>query len=106
MLFKGVICCSRGGGLYAVQEGYMDAQEGHVLFRGVICCSGELFEAQEGLYYSGALYTVQGGCMLFRGVICYSGGLCVEENNDVLVATSIVASRPPECQHEQVVKKL
>ena len=38
MLFRGVICCSIG--LYAVQEGYMDAQEDLIMFRGVICCSG------------------------------------------------------------------
>ena len=49
MLFSGVICCS--GGLYAVQEGYMDVQGGYMLFRGVICCSG-------------GLYAVQGGYML------------------------------------------
>ena len=47
ILFRGVICCS--GGLYAVQEGYMDAQEGCVLL--------------------GGLYAVQGGYMLFRRVI-------------------------------------
>ena len=52
---QGVICCS--GGLNAVQEGYINVQEGCILFRGVICCSG-------GLY----------GC---------SGGLYVEENNNV-----------------------
>ena len=46
-----------GGELYAVQGGYIDAQEGCILFRWVICCSG-------GLY----------GC---------SGGLYVEENDDV-----------------------
>ena len=28
MLFKRVICCS--GGSYAVQEGYMDVQEGYI----------------------------------------------------------------------------
>ena len=48
MLFRRVICCS--GGLYAVQEGYMDVQEGCILLRG--------------------LYAVQGGYMLFREVIC------------------------------------
>ena len=32
ILCRGVICCP--GGLCAVQEGYMDAQEGRVLFRG------------------------------------------------------------------------
>ena len=50
-----VVYCS--GGLYAVQESYINVQEGCILFRGVICCSG-------GLY----------GC---------SGGLYVEENDDV-----------------------
>ena len=74
ILFRGVICCS--GGLYAVQVGYMDVQEGCILFRGVIYCSGGLYGC------SGGLYAVQGGYMLFRGVICCSGGLYVEENND------------------------
>ena len=67
-----------------------------MLFRGVICCSGGLYGC------SGKLNTVQGGYMLFRWVICCSGelygcsgGLYVEENNDVLVATNVVASRPP-----------
>ena len=43
--FRGVIICCYGGymlfrGLYAVQEGYM-------LFRRVICCSGGLNAVQE-----------------------------------------------------------
>ena len=29
MLFRGIICCS--GGLYAVQEGYMDVQEKRIM---------------------------------------------------------------------------
>ena len=29
ILFRGVICCS--GGLYAVQVGYMDVQEGYMM---------------------------------------------------------------------------
>ena len=52
VLSRGITCCSEviccSGGLYAVQEGYMDAQEGRVLFRGVICCSGGLYAVQEG----------------------------------------------------------
>ena len=55
MLFRGVICCSEGL-YYAVQDGYMDVQEGCIQFRGVIC-------------YSEGLYAVQGGYMLFRRVI-------------------------------------
>ena len=58
-----VICCS--GGLYAVQEGYMDAQEGHALFSGVLCCSGGL-----GLYAVQEDYIdVQEGCILKWGYI-------------------------------------
>ena len=68
MLFSGVICCS--GGLYAVQEGYMDVQGGYMLFRGVICCSG-------------GLYAVQEGYMLKKIMM-------------ILVATNVIASRPPE----------
>ena len=49
------VYCS--GGLYVVQGGYMDVQEGCILFRGLKCCSG-------GLYG-------------------YSGGLHVEENDYV-----------------------
>ena len=63
MLFRGVICCS--GGLYAVQEGYMDVQGGLV-----ICCSEGLFAVQEGY--------------MMKKIMM------------VLVATNIVASRPPE----------
>ena len=37
MMFRGVICCS--GGLYAVQEGYIDVQGGYMLFRWVILMS-------------------------------------------------------------------
>ena len=83
------------GGLYAVQENYMDAQEGFVLFRGVICCSKELntvqarhMDVQEGctlfrgvICCSECLYAVQGSYLvfkwvkcMFRGVICCSGG--------------------------------
>ena len=67
MLLRRVICCS--GGLYSVQEGYMDAREGCVLFRGVVCCSGGLYAVQEGYM------DVQEGCILFRRVICCLGGL-------------------------------
>ena len=63
MMFSRVVCCS--GGLYAVQEGYMDVQEGCILFRRVICCLG-------------GLYAVQDGYMDVQ-----VGGLYVEENNVV-----------------------
>ena len=46
-MFMSVLCCS--GGLYAVQEGYTDVQEGCILFRG--------------------FYAVHKGYMLFRRVI-------------------------------------
>ena len=75
ILFKGVICCS--GGLYAVQEGYMDAQEGCILFRGVICCSGGLYAVQVGYM------DVQEGYMMKKIMM-------------ILLATNVVASRPPE----------
>ena len=40
MLFRGV---------YGVQAGYIDVQEGCILFRGIICCSAWLLYAdQEG----------------------------------------------------------
>ena len=51
MMFRGVICCS--GGLYAVQEGYMDVQGGYMLFRGVICCSGGLYVEENNDDFSG-----------------------------------------------------
>ena len=90
-MFSAVICCS--GGIYAVQEGYMDAQEGCILFRGVIYCSGGLYRC------SGGLYTVQEGYMLFRGVICCLGGLyavqegyMIKKIMMILVATNVIAS--------------
>ena len=81
MLFRGVICCSRGlygcsGGLctvqgfYAVQEGYIDAQEGCILFRG-------LYAVQEGYM------DVQEGYMLKKIMM-------------FILATNVVASQPPE----------
>ena len=57
----------------------MDAQEGRVLFRGVICCSGRLYAVQEGYM------NVQKGYMLKKIII-------------FLVATKVIASRPPECR--------
>ena len=54
---------------------------------------------------SGRLYTVHGGDMLFRGVICCSGGLYGCSGGYILkkimmciVATNVVASRPPKCR--------
>ena len=38
---------------------------------------------------------VQGGYMLFRGVICCSGGLYAKKIMMKIVATNVVASRPP-----------
>ena len=35
-------------GLYAIQDGYMDAQEGCKLFREALCCSGGLYAVQVG----------------------------------------------------------
>ena len=41
------------GGLYTVQEGYIDVQEGCILFRGVICCSGGLYVEENNNVQSG-----------------------------------------------------
>ena len=67
-----------------------------MLFRGVICCSGGLYGC------SGGLHTVQVGYMLFRGVIYCSWGLYAVQEGYMLkkimmkiVATNVVASRPP-----------
>ena len=57
-------------GLYAVQVGYMDVQEGCILFSGVIYCSGGLYAVQEGY--------------MMKKIIM------------ILVASNVVASRPPE----------
>ena len=108
-MFRRVVYCS--GGLYAVQGGYM-------LFRRVICCTGGLHTVQgviccSGRLYgcSGELYTIQGGYIMlfrmvlwmFREVLCCSGGFyavqggyMMKKIRMVLVATNIVASRPPE----------
>ena len=65
MLFMWDICCL--GGLYTIQEGYMDVQEGCVLLRGVICCSGGLYNIQE------AYMDVQEGYMDVQEVENYDG---------------------------------
>ena len=55
----------------------MDVQEGCILFRGLIYCSGGLYAVHEGYM------DVQEGYMLKKIMM-------------FLVATNIVASRPPE----------
>ena len=69
--------CSEG--LYAVQEGYIDVQEGCILFWAVICCSS-------------GLYTVQGGYMVVQE------GYMLKKILMFSVATNVIASQLPECR--------
>ena len=61
--------CGCGPTCICCSGGYMDVQEGYMLFRGVIWCSG-------------GLYAVQEGYMLKKIMM-------------KIVATNVVASRPP-----------
>ena len=63
------------GALYAVQEGYMDAQEGCILYMRIICCLWGFYAVQVGYM------DVQEDCILFRGVLCCSGGLYVSNDD-------------------------
>ena len=75
--FRGVICWT--GGIYAAQGGYMLFRRVIWMFRGVICCSG-------------GLYDVQVGYMDFEE------GYMMKKIMMILVATNVVASRPPKCR--------
>ena len=101
-------------GLFAVQERYMLFQGVIWMPRRVIYCSWGLYAVRGDhmlftrvilmfrkiLYCSGGLYAVQDGYILFRRVkwmfrrVIYM----LKKIMMFLVATNVVASRPPECR--------